>query len=162
MEQNPNQPYALRNNKTYFGTGMMGQNQFTPYSGFGQGFTGNPFMFNAFNNFDINNNMPMQWQQPFRPQQFASNPFASQPSAAQSNSSLPQFNARSGDQFNHFLASNLQTRPVIPDIEAAPVAPTEPPVVQSSTIGTAEQPCPSHSHPPGAGDTIPIYTARVS
>ena len=164
MAQDPNQPYAFRNNKTYFGTGMMGQqNQFTPYGGFGQGNTGNPYTFNAFNNLDINNNLSMQWHQPFRPQHFASNPFAPQPSAAQSNSSLPHFNARLGDQFNHFLARNLQTKPVTPDNEAAPVAPTEPPVVQSSTIESAEQPLSSHtSQPPGDGNTIPIYTARVS
>ena len=159
MEQDPNQ-YAFRNNKTYFGTGFMGQqNQFTPFGGFGQqGFTGNPYMFN-FHNLDLNNNISTQWQQPFRPQ----NPFASQPSAAQSNTSLPHLNARLGDQFNHFLARNLQTIPVNTDNEAAPVAHTEPQVVQSSNLESAEQPSTSHSsHPPGDGTTIPIYTARVS
>ena len=161
MDQNiPNYPYS-RHNKLYYGTGMMGQNQSHPYSGVGPGFSGNPFMFNM-NTLDINNNnFPFQWQQPFTPQPFASQPFASQPFAAQNNTSLPQYNARSGNAFNHFLANNLQTRPVIPDNEAAPEAPSVAPVAQDSAISDAEQPSTSHGYPPGPGDTIPIFQARV-
>ena len=152
---NPNYPYA-RNNKFYYGPGFVGQNQSQPYSGVLPGISGNPFMFNTLNTLDFNN-FPFQWQQPF-----ASQPFASQPFAAPNIPSLPQYNAQSGNcTFNHFLAENLQTRAVNPDNEAPPVAPSVAPVAQDITIRDAEQPSTSHGVPPGPGDTIPIYQARV-